>query len=192
VSEVFPSRDDADIQLARCGDEDAFARLVDAHFARVARLARLYLDDPQLADDVAHDVFVRLFRSINSFRGDAALPTWLHRVTINLCHDATRRRRRDQRLRPLDEAADVAAGPASDPELAALRAAGDAALERAVGALPEPLRLVLACRLATGATYAEIGRTLDLPLGTVCTRMQRATRLLARALAQSSGGHGHV
>jgi RNA polymerase sigma-70 factor (ECF subfamily) len=174
------------VTRATAGDEEAFRLLVIAHRERIHRLARLYVRRPQDAVEIAQQVFVRLHRALRTFRHDAALSTWLHRVTVNLCRDALRRERRDRRLVPIDEARDVPAGPASDPEIQSIRRASDRDVHAAIAALPPPLRELIALRFGSGLTHAEIAGVLDIPLGTVCTRMQRALAHLSTALSESA------
>jgi RNA polymerase sigma-70 factor, ECF subfamily len=169
------------ITRAANGDEAAFTRLVEHHQDRVYRTAWMYVQDAALASELAHEAFVRLHGSLPAFRFGAALSTWLHRVVLNLCHDAARRRDRERRLVPLSE---VDGLPSSEPgpELIAIREASDERVREAVRRLPPELREQVALRFGGGLTYAEISFALGVPLGTVCTRMQRAMAFLAADL----------
>jgi RNA polymerase sigma-70 factor (ECF subfamily) len=169
------------ITRAANGDEAAFTRLVEHHQDRVYRTAWMYVQDAALASELAHEAFVRLHGSLPAFRFGAALSTWLHRVVLNLCHDAARRRDRERRLVPLSE---VDGLPSSEPgpELIAIREASDERVREAVRRLPPELREQVALRFGGGLTYAEISVALGVPLGTVCTRMQRAMAFLAADL----------
>jgi RNA polymerase sigma-70 factor (ECF subfamily) len=185
VSSAPASEERQLIARAAAGDDDAFRCLVSAHRDRIHRLARLNLRDAEAAAEVAHHVFVRLHGALGRFRHEAALSTWLHRVTINLCRDAARRVRRARRFVALDEADHLPAGPDSDPELEAIRRASDRDVHAAIAALPDPLREIVALRFGSGLTHAEIAEVLGTPLGTICTRMQRALAHLAGTLRQS-------
>lgn len=177
------SEEGALITRATAGDHDAFRTLVHTHRERIHRLARLYLRDAEAAAEVTQLVFVRLHGSLSRFRHDATLSTFLHRVTVNLCRDALRREQRARRFVAIDDAHDLPAGPRSNPELEAIRRAGDREVHAALAALPPPLREIVALRFGSGLTHAEIAGVLQTPLGTICTRMQRALAALATSLS---------
>ncbi|HET9370869.1 MAG TPA: sigma-70 family RNA polymerase sigma factor [Vicinamibacterales bacterium] len=174
------------VARARGGDESAFDEIVVAHRERVFALACLSLRDRHAAAEVAHEAFVRLFRSLPAFRGEARLATWLHRVTLNLCHDMLRERRRQVTRVSIDELDGLAApDDRVHPETMALARASDESVRRAIAKLPPPLREVIALRFGAELSYAEIASALHWPLGTVCTRLQRAMKLLEQELASS-------
>lgn len=172
---------DADLLAkARQGDHDAFALLVRRHRPRVSRVVALYLVDRSGVDDVVQDVMVRLYRGLPTFRGDAEVSTWLHRVAVNACIDVERSRRRRAREVPLDSpGAPVVADCAPPVDAALVHAASDRAVRTAISKLPDELRTLVVLRFGASLTHAELAETLSLPLGTVCTRMQRALKRLA-------------
>lgn len=175
------------VASAQAGDEHAFGQLVAAHRPRVYRVAMLYVHDHATADEVTHLAFVRLFQALPHFRHESALSTWLHRVTLNLCRDAARRQRRDRRLVPLSLVRDIAdTTGAAAPDLTVIAASTDAEVRDAVRQLPDDLRELVALRFGADQTHAQMAAALGVPLGTVCTRMQRALRRLAVQLAPSS------
>jgi RNA polymerase sigma-70 factor, ECF subfamily len=156
------------------GDDEAFAELVRRHERRVYNLALRMLGRPEDARDAAQDAFVSCYRNLASFRGDAAFSTWLHRIAVNACYDALRRRRD---LLGLDEAPEPP--PAADH--------GDAVttsvdVRRALLTVPEEFRTVLVLHDIQDLGYDEIARILQVPVGTVKSRLHRARVALGRAL----------
>ncbi len=175
------------ITRAASGDEAAFTRLVEQHQDRVYRTAWMFVQDAALASELAHEAFVRLHGSLAAFRFGAALSTWLHRVVLNLCRDAARRRDRERRLVPLGDVDGLPSGEPG-PESIVIQEASDERVRDAVRRLPPELRELVALRFGGGLTYSAIGYALGVPLGTVCSRMQRAMTLLAADLRPPDQG----
>ncbi len=165
------------------GKPEAMNRLVSAHRPAVLRTANHVLGDPELAEDVAQDVFFRLQSALAGFRGDAELSTWLYRVTLNRCKDVLRRRRH--------ESLDAPGGPASaarrigvetDPGASVDRQRRRSAVRQAVERLPEEQREVITLRYLSDLSYAEIARVTRLPHGTVASRVFRGLKKLGEDL----------
>jgi RNA polymerase sigma-70 factor (ECF subfamily) len=158
------------------GDRVAFGALYEATRDRVYCLALRLSGDSAEAADLTQEVFLKLLTRVAQFRGGARFTTWLHRIVVNMFLD---RRRTARPLVPL--AAVSAAGPcaternASQAETARLLAAGIAGLE-------PTLRVPLVLRFVSGLSYEEIAAVLEVPMGTVASRLSRALRALARAL----------
>lgn len=167
--------------LSQCreGDPLAIERLVNTHQAEVYRLALSILDDPDEADDATQEVFVSALRSLDSFRGDSSLKTWLFSIAINLCRSRYQRDQRRTRLRQILESLfreDQAA-----PESEAIRHEADSELWRAVRALDEKHRIPIILRYYHDLPAADIAETLGIPVGTVHSRLNHAReRLRAR------------
>lgn len=164
------------------GDPQAFGVLVERHSARIYNVALRLLGDPDEARDATQDAFLTVVRKAGQFRGDAAFSTWLHRITINACYDILRGRRR----RPLLRRADEEDGPPSEtappvPDHAD-STAGSIDVARALQRIPEEFRVVLVLADVQDLAYEEIARTLDVPVGTVKSRVHRGRIALARAL----------
>jgi RNA polymerase sigma-70 factor (ECF subfamily) len=170
------------IARAASGDEAAFTRLVEQHQDRVYRTAWMLVQDGRRAGEVTHETFGRLHGSLAAFRFGGHLNTWLLRVVATLCRDAARRRDRDKPLVPLTDV-DGLSSSEPGPELIAIREASDERVRDALRGLAPELREPVALRFGGGLTYSEIGFALGVPLGTVCTRMQRAMTLLAADLS---------
>lgn len=144
----------------------------DTHKDRVFSTALACLDgDQAAAEDAAQEVFVRLASKLGQFRGEARLTTWLHRVTVNVCHDELRRRRRAQRLTP-------------EPLPTSQEFAPRRELHEALESLPEALRTPLLLRYFDGLSYDEIAAALGCPPGTVATRLHRGLKRLEKCLGE--------
>ncbi|MDD9934592.1 MAG: sigma-70 family RNA polymerase sigma factor [Myxococcales bacterium] len=178
------------IERLRRRDEGAFNELVRRHQEPIFRLLSSMLGDAAEAEDVAQEVFVSVFKSIDSFRGDAALSTWLYRVAVN--HGKNRikylaRRARDAQ-RPLDERTEgqqasmgvMGSRPASPDQVAeALQAEGH--VQRALSCLEEEQRVLVVLRDVENLSYDEIVGVTGLPIGTVKSRLHRARLALHKA-----------
>jgi RNA polymerase sigma-70 factor (ECF subfamily) len=178
----------SDEELVRrflAGQRVAFEALVKRHQDRVFGLCVRLLGSSSLAEEAAQDVFVRVYRSLDAFRGDSRFSTWLYRVTLNHCRNvhAYRARRMEQRHDSLDAEVEDEDGAGRKRELAD---PGHGAEERLLTeerlkvlsdelARLDPLwREILVLRDVEGLSYEEIGTLLDIPPGTVKSRIHRA------------------
>lgn len=168
---------------ARLGDPVAFIGLLRRHEPRLRALAFRVLRNPDLAADALQETALRAFRSIGGFRGEASLGTWLYRITyavsIDLLKGADRQTRLAEQLQPDAER--------SAPDPAELVAAEDQ-LSRALDSLsPEHRAAVFLC-IQQGLDLATAAVILDIPYGTVGSRLNHARRVLREALATDKGG----
>jgi len=170
------------VAQARQGDEAAFEQLVRRHQRYVLNLAYRVLGDYAEAEDVAQEAFVRAWRGLSGFRGQARFTTWLYRIVHNLCLNRLPGLRRE--LLQVELLEEVLDDPApSPPDLFEARERV-AFLHAELDRLPEKYRLVLTLRYLQGLSYAEIAAALDVPMGTVKTHLHRARRLLREQLRQ--------
>jgi len=177
------SGDRADAELVAAfldGDPAAFDRLVVRHSPRVYAVCLRYFGNAADAEDALQDTFVTLLRRAETFRGTAAFSTWLHRVAMNACHDLSRRRARRPRSTG-DDVERLAEMAAPDDPLAALELGLE--LERALSVLDETTRAAVVLHDVAGLPYADIAARLDLPVGTVKSRIHRGHGRLADTLA---------
>lgn len=170
------------LRQCREGDPLAIERLVQAHQAEVYRLALSILDDPDEAEDAAQEVFVSALRSLDSFRGDASLKTWLFSIAINVCRNRLQRARSRGRLRQILESLFRADQP--HPESEAVRREAESELWRAVRALDDKHRIPLILRYYHDLPVAEIAETLGIPVGTVHSRLNHARERLRTRLKE--------
>ena len=160
------------------GQEQAFAVLMERHERRVYNLAYRMLGSPEDARDATQDAFLSCFRHLAKFRGDSSFSTWLHRIALNACYDALRRRRDTTSL----EDRTVDPMPVADH---ADRAAAATDVQRALLGVPPDFRAVLVMHELQDLPLEDIAATLGLPVGTVKSRLHRGRVALGRIL---SGG----
>jgi RNA polymerase sigma-70 factor, ECF subfamily len=175
-SPPFEPTDAELIERFRSGHADSFATLVSRHERRVYNLAYRMLGRSEDARDAAQEAFLSCYRHIASFRGEAAFTTWLHRITVNACYDALRKRPPDPS--PLSEIPEPA--PARDHADQAVAAVD---VQRALLRIPPEFRGVLVLHDIQGLPYEDVAEALEIPLGTVKSRLHRGRVALARALA---------
>ena len=197
---LSPSSPDPDLDLVeavRRGSSAAFDDLVRRHEARVVRLCGRILGDADTALDAAQEAFVKAWRGLARFAGDARFSTWLTRIAINQCRNELRRRRtvKHQPLLSLDATRPGADAVGDESLVSTLAASGPtpyehargrevaAALEIALTELDDEAREVLLLRDAEHLSYDDIAEVLEVPIGTVRSRLHRARGDLHRRLA---------
>jgi RNA polymerase sigma-70 factor (ECF subfamily) len=156
------------VERARQGDHDAFAELARGAVTRLDGAARLILRDPELARDAVQEALIRAWRDLPGLRDPDRFDAWLRRLTVNACLDQVRRRRRrpiEVELSPMDmpTPSDLA-GTLADRELV------DLAMRR----LDERDRAVIVLHYFLGMSLSEVATSLQIPIGTVKTRLHRA------------------
>lgn len=186
--------DAADVARAREGDEPAFTALVGRHEGEIYRTCLRLLRDPDDALDATQETFLRAYRGLARFRGEATFRTWLFGIALNACRNRltsahSRARRRTVGLhRDADDAGndvelplpDPAPGPEADAYSGELRHA----LQVALAAIAAEYREVLVLREIEGLEYAELARVLGIAEGTVKSRLARARAALRAALEE--------
>ena len=171
------ARTDADLIAAHCaGDQDAFGELFRRHRDRMWAVALRTCGDRELAADAVQDGFIAAFRRADSFRGDAAVTTWLHRIVVNACLDRLRRQRPTAPLPEYEslELADQRDAHGSTESALDVRAA--------LAQLPEGQRLALVLVDMHGLSIAEAAEILGVAEGTVKSRCSRGRAGLAELL----------
>ena len=172
------------------GDRSAFESLMRRYNRRLFRLARATLGNDAEAEDALQDAYLRIYRSIGGFRGEAALATWLSRLVLNECLARRRRDRRRENVIPWVSTEDnmTTVTSVTDDSAAPEKALGQmqmrAILERKVGELPESFRLVFVLRSVEEMAVEEVAQVLNIPEETVRSRHFRARSLLRESLAR--------
>ena len=170
------------VARARQGDEAAFEQLVRRHQRYVLNVAYRVLGDYAEAEDMTQEAFVRAWRGLSGFRGQAQFKTWLYRIVHNLCLNRLPGLQRELlQAEPLEE---VLPSPAPSMPSRFEDQERMAFLHTELGRLPEKYRLVLTLRYLQHLSYDEIATTLDVPIGTVKTHIHRARRMLTERLRQ--------
>ena len=175
------------VERVRGGDVAAFEPLVEKYRQRVYRLAYNVLRNQEDAWDVAQESFIKAYRALPSFRGQSAFYTWLFRIVMNVAHDKARQRGAAGRAFGTERVTEeewerTMPDPGEEPDTAALRAEQRARITRALETLPEHHRAIIMLSDLEGLSYREIADVLNIPMGTVMSRLHNARKRLRTAL----------
>jgi len=168
------------VRRVQRGDSAAFDLLVRKYQHRIVGLIGRYIADWSECQDVAQETFLRAYRALANFRGDAQFYTWLHRIAVNTAknHLVSHNRRPPTDDIDIDDAEQFASGMRlrdnDTPERELMRQQLEQTVMRAVEALPEELRVAITLREVDGLSYEEIAKRMDCPIGTVRSRIFRA------------------
>jgi RNA polymerase sigma-70 factor (ECF subfamily) len=177
------------VKRVQQGDRSAFDLLVVKYQHKLIKLIMRYVRDPSEAMDVAQEAFLKAYRAAPSFRGDSAFYTWLYRIAINTAKNHlvaagrrpihynldTQNPEQVEMLTDLREM-DTPEGIAQSDEI-------QAAVNKAIGGLPEELRTAILLREIEGMSYEEIAQTMECPVGTVRSRIFRAREAIDKHVA---------
>jgi RNA polymerase sigma-70 factor (ECF subfamily) len=175
------------VALATAGDLDSFNQLVARWERPIYALAYRTLGREEDARDVVQEAFLRAYRGLKGFNGQAKFSSWLYRITLNLCRDWIRRERRAPLVQVAEgtdpmEIADAFADPGESVEDLVARREMSQAVARAMAELPEEQRTAILLMEYHGLTFQEIADTLHCPLSTVKTRLYQGLSVLRRRL----------
>lgn len=191
---VDPDRDLIDrVKKKQAG---AFEQLVRKYQDRVYNLSFRFLREREIAEEVAQDVFVSIYKHIDGFKGEAKFSTWLFRVVANHCHNKSKylRRRRHKLQDSIDvpietedgeRKRELADDPLLSPEELSTRRNMNEAIQDAISHLDEDHRVIVLLRDVEDLSYEEIGEILGLPEGTVKSRLHRARNELRERLSKT-------
>ena len=179
------------VVLSTAGDTDSFNQLVVRWERPIFALAYRVLGREEDARDVCQETFLRAFRALKGFKGQAKFSSWLYRIALNLCRDWIRRDRRTPMVTPLDADTEPAGltGPVETAEDLAVRRDIGRVITRAMTALSEEQRSAIVLKEYHGLTFREIADLQGCPLSTVKTRLYQGLSVLRRQL-QRSGVQG--
>ena len=187
---MTPEQEMQVIQKILAGDSSAFAQIVDAHEKNVYNLALRTLQNPEDAQDITQEVFLKVYSELGSFRGDSRLSVWLYRVTYNMCIDLLRKQKR----RPTVSLTYETEGGEEEMEFPDTRYTPESELERkelqiavqdALAQLSEEHRRILLMREFADFSYTEIAQQLGIQEGTVKSRIARARERVAKYLVKN-------
>ncbi|MGY8823596.1 MAG: RNA polymerase sigma factor [Candidatus Latescibacterota bacterium] len=169
------------------GDVRAFGDLVRQYYNLAYSLAYKVLDDPSDAEEITQDAFVKIHQALDSFRGDASLKTWIMRIVMRLSLNRRRDRSRSAWRRlglHRGEEIELSAPAAQTPEAQYISSEMRTQVRRLVDQLPDSLRQVLILNSFEDLSYDEIAQILDIPIGTVSSRLHSARKKLLHQLKE--------
>jgi RNA polymerase sigma-70 factor (ECF subfamily) len=191
IGEESPEMTDEQIiSRVRGGETRIFEELVARYQDSVYSMALRFVGGRGDADDVAQEVFLRAYRGLAGFKGNAKFSTWLYRITFNLCADWLRRNKRADRRAATIEAAAKLADSRVNLEAGVVMAEERDTLRSALDRLDERYRSVVVLLYYQKMSYEQIAAVLELPVKTVETRLYRARKMLREKLVK--GGEGGV
>jgi RNA polymerase sigma-70 factor (ECF subfamily) len=187
------------VQRVQAGDSAAFRTLFDKYHRRAFAVAMGVVKNEDDAADAVQNAFVKVHKNIHKFEGSSSFYTWLYRIVMNVSIDHVRRTSRRKNLdfdeRALHEESEVAGDGAlvprvtnANPGKAALRRELGSAIQAALGELPEHHRAVIVLREIEGMSYEEMAEALDVPKGTIMSRLFHARKKMQAALAPYLSG----
>lgn len=181
------------VKRARGGDVAAFEELISDQQDRIYNVAYRMVGDPELALDMAQEVFLKAFRSIKAFRSQARFSTWLYSIATNVCLDEIRKMKRRPYQQSLNRPIDTEEGeiewelpsPGPGPEEEVERGEVQRAVQEALLRIPDDQRLLIVLRDLEDLSYQEIADRMGWPLGTVKSGLYRARQALKEQLLES-------
>jgi len=197
MAEARPQVEDPFIERLKRGDAAAFEKLVNERSGEIYGLLYRLTENGEEARDLTQETFLRAFQSINHFRGESDLRTWIYRIAINQARNRWRwwKRRRREATVSIDEpeigggrlglVATLKSPTARDPEQHTLQNERERALQKALSGLRRIYREAVVLRDIEGFAYEEIANTLNISVGTVKSRLARGRQELRRKLEGS-------
>ena len=196
-----PNSDRELVERTVAGDQRAYELLVLKYQRRIQRLIGRMVRDVDLVEDIAQETFIRAYRALHQFRGDAQFYTWLYRIAVNTAKKALMDLKRDPTVSEAawrtsdddDETSRPGNEPTADETPESVLAAKEiaAVVNAAMEALPSDLREAVILREIEGLTYEEIAAAMNCPIGTVRSRIFRAREAVSariRPLLEKQGG----
>ncbi|MBI1319817.1 MAG: sigma-70 family RNA polymerase sigma factor [Candidatus Hydrogenedens sp.] len=185
--------DEALVSQAITGNADAFEELVRRYRNEVYALSYHFVKNREDAWDISQEVFIKAYRSLSSFRGDAGFKTWLMRITANHCKD-TFKKRKVATVPLMEEEGAQLARSEGTPEHTAHAGELGAAIDKAVDSLPPKHKMAFVLREYEDLSYQEMAEVMQCSMGTVMSRLHHARKKLQQALRDSGvlegGYHG--
>lgn len=179
------------VNRSKEGDQRAFRMLVERYQRKVYAVALGMVKDPEEARDVAQDAFIKVHRYLDNFKGDSSFYTWLYRITCNLAIDRIRSRRGegvgfDEKVGVSEEetaeAGFLSTRLGTNPQKSALRRELAEKMAEALEQIPEKHKEILLLREVEGLSYEDLSRVLDIPKGTVMSRLFHARAKMQKLL----------
>jgi RNA polymerase sigma-70 factor, ECF subfamily len=185
------AEDTALVDRCRRGEDDAWRELVDRFGQKVYSVSYHFTLKREDAEELAQEIFLKIFENLNRYDGSFPLIAWIVSLSRNLCIDRYRRRKREKSFRFVsDDAVMPLLRSADDPSADALRKERTKLLFAALAEIPEDLAEILVLRDLDGLAYEEIGQALELPDGTVKSRLFRARAEVAKKIRERHENRG--
>ncbi|MGC8717030.1 MAG: sigma-70 family RNA polymerase sigma factor [bacterium] len=163
------------VEKIKKGNDDAFRDLIRRYQRYVLNLVYRTIGDTNDAEDIAQEVFIKVYKSIRGFKGESKFSTWISKITVNVCMDKLREKSKNKEEDIEEEAWNTFAQPVNfSPEVMAERHELQETIKKAIESLPEELRAAFVLRELENLSYEEIGEMLNIPIGTVESRIYRA------------------
>lgn len=169
------------VTQSQSGDRNAFNELVHMHAQGVRNVIYRMCGDAQIAEDAAQETFIQAWLHISSYRPQSSLRSWLYRIAVNAATDMLRK---EKRILPNALEDLPLQDPSLGPEALFFQQERTAQVQRAIFTLPDASRVVLVMREYEGMSYQEIADTLNIPVGTVMSRLNYARKTLRDKLEQ--------
>jgi RNA polymerase sigma-70 factor (ECF subfamily) len=182
INDSYHATDESDlIKAALDGNRQAFGEIVNRYRKMVARTVRSMLGDSVYAEDIGQEVFIKLYNSLSEFRGEAKLSTYIQRIAVNLTLNEIKRRKRFFSMFSQTGNNEMYEFDVADHDTQEQRETTEL-VNKALQALDPKFRIIVTMRLLQGYSTKETAEILDLPLGTVLSRLSRAQEQLKEIL----------
>jgi len=186
---LMKTKENVLIEISKKGDISAFEELIETYQNKVFNIAYSMLNNYEDANDVAQEVFIRVYKSIKNFKGESSFSTWLYRITTNVCLDELRKRK-NKNVVSIDEDIPFDDGEVTrqivddgpTPDIIAEKKEVREIVNEAIGQLSEEHKTVIILRELQGLSYEEISKIINCPQGTVKSRINRARSALKNIL----------
>jgi len=178
------------IELLKKGDRDAFNVLIEQYQSKVINIAYGLLSDREDALDASQEVFVKIFRSIEGFKENSSLSTWIYRITANICKDYLRKRMRTAKTVSIDNTDDedneiyTLPDTGDTPEQAAEKTEIRREISEAIKSMSDDYKKVIILCDIEGLSYDDAAKILKCPTGTVKSRLNRARQNLRKKITE--------
>jgi len=188
VTTAWMDNDEDLVTKAQHGDRNAFSELVSRHSQGVINVVYRLCGDSGLAEDAAQEAFIQAWLKLSSYRPHTSLRNWLYRIAVNIAIDALRK----EKHLASDELSERIATSEPTPEVILTSQERASLVQKAVLSLPSASRAVLVLREYEELSYQEIANTLNIPIGTVMSRLNYARSLLRETLNPQLLNHAEV
>jgi RNA polymerase sigma-70 factor (ECF subfamily) len=178
IKESYKQKDDTELVKASLnGDKQAFGEIVTRHQKMVARTVKGMLGDSVFSEDIGQEVFIKLFYSLSGFRGESKLSTYIQKIAVNLTLNEIKRRKRFFSMFSQKGNSEMHEFEVADHDTQEAREATEI-VNKALMIMDPKFRVIVAMRMLQGYSTKETAEILDLPLGTVLSRLSRAQEQL--------------